>query len=127
MVNNDKAVSPIVGLAFMIMIIGIISWAVLSVLVPVVNPKIISMTPSEPDNKTVSLTYIGGKDSEMVTQIRGVLTLKNGAIQTKILTNPVIGDRFTFNQNNSFSGNDTILVFAKFKDGSEYQVGNFLV
>ena len=32
MVNNDKAVSPIVGLAFMIMIIGIISWAVLAVL-----------------------------------------------------------------------------------------------
>ena len=102
--------------------------------IPVVNPKTVSVTPSEKDNTTVSLLYTGGKDADTCVNIKAVLTPETGAVQTKTMqlssTSILpISSTIFFNKpkENPFSGKDKLIVTAIFKDGSEYQVGNFLV
>jgi len=93
--------------------------------------KVVNVTVQQPDSNHITVTYLGGQDSDIMKQLTATVTDSSGNAQTKTIgqseqtTLLPIGSSITFT--GEFSGKKHVVAVATFFDGTQEIFDNYII
>ncbi|QYZ78665.1 type IV pilin [Methanofollis formosanus] len=139
LVQNEEAISPVIGVILMVAITvilaAVIAAFVLGMAGNISTPKIVAVTATQQGSDEIIITYKGGADHQLiewlsVTAPNGTIyytTSKKGTLSASSsgATGPLVGSSMVLMRESSdgdWSGKNHVVVTGHFTDGSEQVV-----
>ena len=122
---DEKGVSPVIGVILMVAATIVIAAVVLGMLGGFNPPKkaySVAVSASKTPEGKVTLTFIGGPDASLVESFSGNITDISDPSRNETINKLGSFVGATMTSNNTYDQGAHVVVYAKFKDGTEQVV-----